>query len=471
MKNEFNKNDEKLIPVNPDDYKIWINKYDHNFPYINPSPYKIENGNKIEQFPIIASSLLLDKENNVIVEDIIKAYEAGFTIWSQNSTGMTAIYENLKLSQKENVNLITNNHTFYRGLYSVDYLNKYLDALGGIWLADEPKYKFITGVIPNPNASTYEEQVNYLQSGYKNLMQQEPPIDRIITINLIGSPEKDWMSNPDSPTKPTFEDYKEYVRAFQDNFKPSYFSYDRYPIRENANLLYEGIRDNLKYDGNEGDITVDDEFYDYLKFFHNFTSNKDIDRPFWVFCQSQSFMSLEFILYRPKALEQYLLFEAFGALAYGAKGIAYWSYAVATTNNRECFLSALTDRRNRPTAAWHFAKRVNAQIHKYSDIFLNAKLTQVKHPVPMSGKLEIQSDRPDAFMASTFTDDDAVYLMLTSRDPLNYQNLTIKTVYSNITELTPEKSGGEENVLLPAFKAIKRILIPGGFRIFKSPKS
>lgn len=465
------KADSSLVPVKQQTYKDWIKEIPSNFPYRNPAilpPPKGSTESRV-QFPIIASGIKYANSTNALPSSSLQQVnEAGFNVCMQGALDKGDFEESLKNAYHANLNVITRNHDFFsrggtwKSFETRDYVKEVLPILGGVFLFDEPTYKEIVGI---------SNTDNFLQSAYYDLMRQEPPINRILVINLIGGPEKAWMSNPDDSTKPTFEDYKEYVQTFQDYFKPSYFSYDRYPIREKATILYEGIFSNLKYDGTEGEITVDGEFYNYLNFFHEFTSKKDIDRPFWVFCQSQSFMSLTAQFHRPAALEQYLRFEVFSALAYGAKGIQYWSYPVSVTNPNECFLSALTDRRNRPTAAWHFAKRVNEQIHKYSDIFLNARLKSITYPVKPTGTyFRIQSDRQSDFFLSSFEDEESLYAIIVSRDPLNYQNLVIYTRYDNMIELTPEKSGGEENVLLPANTAIKRILIPGGMRILKRPK-
>ena len=42
----------------------------------------------------------------------------------------------------------------------------------------------------------------------------------------------------------------------------------------------------------------------------------------------------------------------------------------------EAYFSALLDRRNRPTASYYYAQKVNAEIKQYQNIFLTQKISK-----------------------------------------------------------------------------------------------
>lgn len=454
--------------ISKEEYKNWISTISSNFPYLNPAIPRDIDGNLIgseDIFPIISGGAVYNNGTKGIPLEIIREVkEAGFTVCFQSSIGYEALKKTLLLGQQENEMLISSNKYFLEEGYNGNKDLGWLTYLGGIRLWDEPTYDDIVG----------NTETNQLQTNYHALMTMKNyPVGRNVIINLIGGPEKKWM-NPNLPAGTTYDlsVFKEYVDAFQNYFKPSYFSYDRYPIREKSTLLTEGINSNPKYDG-EGDITVDDGFFQMLEFFSDYTTDPKIDRPFWTFCQALSFFQLKSpYLFRPIALEQYLRFEAFSALAFGAKGIFYWNYAMAVTTSEECYLSALTDRRGNKTASWYYAQKVNSEIHKYRDIFLNAKFQ--KAAIMENGSLtflslRIASSNKKGVCASFFTKGLFGYIVLINTDPLNYQNLLITTKLE-LTELTPDRSGGQENLKIPVTKIpYPSTLIPGGYRIFLYP--
>ena len=92
--------------------------------------------------------------------------------------------------------------------------------------------------------------------------------------------------------------------------------------------------------------------------------------PFWAYCQSTNIRfitiadSMGHYTYteHPEAKKEYLRYEAFNALALGAKAITYWRYSYREDGNHpdtvgttyEHYISSLTDKNGKPTTTNRF---------------------------------------------------------------------------------------------------------------------
>ena len=447
-----------------DEYRKWICKLD-NFSYTNPATFGDE-----EEFPIIASGFIYSSADEA--PDKFKIMrEGGFNLCLKKELYNKYIYANYNDAADAKVKIIAWYSGFddpkegiYDWLYGEKPLN--LNAFGGIFLWDEPSRDFLEGGYPVDEEG--KKKGKSLWELYYYFKKTEK-IEYLAYINLLP------LNN---------EINEDYAFIYQKYFRPAFFCYDCYPLLEKSKLLYEGIRN---YDGlKEGLIFIDYEyFYKNLEFF-SWLSNQH-SRPFWAFCESTSMFQLGNANYFPVALEQYLRFEAFSALAYGAKGIVYWTYALNKTDRKvkngelegETYLSALLDRRNNRMASWYYAKRVNDEIHKYSEIFLEGTWKSVVstnhflHTISADPvfSVEIVSEDGVELLVAEFTRRLVTYILVVSKDMLRYLNIKINvknnTIY-NVIELTPVTSKGEENTKLSVGEN-SRILPPGGYRIFSLP--
>lgn len=471
--------------IDDEGYKEWLTNHKGNFPYYNPASYTISKNNNqelVELFPVMASELIYNgSSKHLSSSDLGRAKSAGFTVCRLGSVGTLDIGPVLCYAKENNIKV-----TFMNGDFLLDtdkdgnvvssgkgikaYTGDLEIWLGGIGLSDEPTYSQIVG-------DTDED--DKLKSRYWNLLSQNPSC--VVLINLVGAPVSYFMNEPvddckDSEIKKQ-RVYTEYVRAFQQNFKPSVFSYDLYPFSEFSKLLYEGIsriRFTDKCNGtnlHEGTVLFEeDNFYRPLWIYSSFQTL--YNRPFWVFCQSMSFMVLNQQLFRPIAKENFLRFEAFMPLAFGAQGITYWTYAMRDNGSNESFFSAIMNRKGERTAVWYFAKRINDEIARYKDVFLNSKADPVIYLAPgetyifplTSGSLEFTCEK--GLRISHLRNSTGEYLMIVNNSPFEYQNVVIKSGVSVILELTPITSNRDYNLPLASGNN-QRILIPGGYRIFK----
>lgn len=302
-----------------------------NRPYISPTPGKI---------PIMASSLCLYGTLPTITE--IKEFrECGFDVLIQDNK--EELYDSLFLMlDGSGIKLIASADAL-RGPSKkkcVEFMNKYKNnpILGGWEFRDEPQFK----------------DLNMFSDLFKVMTKTDP--HHIIHLNVVGEMAKPYVGD-NTPN------IAAYIDTLQNKFSPGVWSYDVYPIKI--------LDDN-------GIIIVEyDKFYSDFEAFSRIANKTD--RPFWAYCQGVGFRQGR--ICKPVPKEEYLRFEAFSALAYGAQGIIYWTY-------RQCrnvpsinfeYLDGPINIKGAKTKVWYAARKVNNEIKKYTDVFLGAKLMGAVH--------------------------------------------------------------------------------------------
>ena len=469
------------------EYYNWINGRKENFPYISPVP---KDAPEDKRFPIFASGLEYNYDTVTPVKlEIYKgAADCGFNVCILPSVGMTnPLKGNLQNAEEAKVNILFRNNYFLTDSNSIESIKKssnlkdYINRIGGINFYEEPTYKMLNGDDIFIKEST--GLIFTMPQSYKLFMVQDPPF--MAYFNLVSFPgNDDYLEGiPESSS----DRYGEYLNKFQELYKPAVFSYDIYPINEYSALLHEGMGDRVYDTNNEGKITVEyDNLFEDLNRFSKLS--RSVNRPFWTFTQSMFHMFSNTANIKPIALEQYLRFEAFISLAYGSKGIIYWTYGMRPnsldekTGNLEVYFSALLNRRDEKTASWYFAKKINEEIQKYSDIFLNGTIDSVdivesklfnSYPFIIGFYTEtapndkLNDDKRVKIIITKISHNKNTYFLIVNIDALNYHTLNINVQGNNIYELTPETSKGEINTLLKKGDH-ERVLIPGGYRIFKT---
>jgi len=160
-----------------------------------------------------------------------------------------------------------------------------------------------------------------------------------------------------TPVKLDTNDYAGYVQDFFETVHPRIASFDHYPI------LDSGLR---------------------LRFFENLeiirrAALKDTV-PFWAFALTTQHGQYV------KAVLPHLRFEVYSALAYGAKGIQYFTYATPRSNRKIKFGEALLDASSQTTATYHLVAKLNNEIRAIGPLLLDLTSTGVYHsdPVPQN---------------------------------------------------------------------------------------
>ncbi len=322
----------------------------------------------------------------------------------------------------------------------------------------------------------------YCLSNRYQLIQKSLPSSKVISVNLVGVPDKKYTGDT------TEASYTTYLNAYAKNAgegnKPYLWSYDFYPIKEKNALLrgeYGVISDN-------GKLTINYErFYKDLEIFRDrVKANGGV---FWTYAQSMVWAIGS--NYYPKSLEAYLRFEIFSSLAMGAQGVVYWTYHQRSNpkDNDALLLSALVNMSDRKTAAWYFAQKVNHEVKHFNFIFFDCTCEIWGHVGeiysgckmltgslgPISLRIETTGKGVLASYLTKRTDEGGIsvnhhYIVIVSHDVENYQKIKIFFNQSYpIKELTPLRSGDPypDSVIDIPSSGLERTLLPGGYLIYE----
>ena len=304
---------------------------------------------------------------------------------------------------------------------------------------------------------TQETGVGYNLKTIYEYIRTNDRQERPIQINLLGGMGKGNEAK-----------YKEYLDTFETNFDPNLWSYDLYPITQDSCLINNVCNaDNCR-------LTVNHEtFYDDLKTFHE--RSKATGAVFWAHVQSMEYINGT--LYHPAALESYIRFEAFSALAFGAQGIVYWTYRQRSNSDSEVYPSALVDRNGNRMPAWYFARQVNGEILQYRGVFVDSELMKWTHVGEGYGQPVINQSigalggitaSGIGALITQLRTNGKNYIVIVSHDVEEYQTLDMTFASMNVVELTPTTSRGahfkEKQI---EARSIRRQLIPGGYMIFR----
>ena len=149
--------------------------------------------------------------------------------------------------------------------------------------------------------------------------------------------------------------YVEHVDKWMKIFRPQILSYDHYPFTNH------GFRDS---------------YYQNMGIIRNAALNAAV--PFWAFT-----MSCEIDPAYPRPNEAWTRLQLFSDLAYGAKGLQYFTYGLPNSGG-EVFTIAILDKNGEKTYIYDIAKKVNADIHRLAPVLKTLQSIAVYHsdPVP-----------------------------------------------------------------------------------------
>lgn len=326
--------------------------------YISPTPGR---------FPIIAYSPVTDEKIPTKADfDTLKAcgFNCAMTLFNHDEYyDLMGEIKDLGISFIPILDNYTNSRN-YDGIkkFITDtrqfmYDNDIPDSLiGGYRIKDEPYYK----------------DMDFIGISYNAAKISDPKVMPI--VNLPAQPIGDFRPNAPKHAYSSYAGKRDtmllYLNKFYETVHPDVLSYDYYP------LVYKSHNQTIELN--------DSDFYYNLQLFALLSKLKGI--PFWAFCQSSNvrFCEIGKQDYRehPVATENFLRYEAFSALAFGAKGINYWRYSdrrddysnVAKDGTYMLYFSALTDTLGHREPAWKCAQTVNRDIRKHEQMFLNAQL-------------------------------------------------------------------------------------------------
>lgn len=357
--------------------------------------------------------------------------DCGFNIAVMRGTA-DYLKQQFKLIGNKNFRLIVGSTDFLkenspRFVEYVRELGKY-PQLAAWYFTDEPTY----------------DNLNKYRKIYSSLRRQDP--SRVLFLNLVGVLEKTFTGN--------LKSFPDYLNLIQSQFAPDIWSFDYYPI-----LI------------KKGDLIVNyEQFFSDLEYFRNISLKTG--KPFWSFCECMEYKTPSYS--RPAATEVYLRWAAFSALAYGAQGIAYWTYGMRNSNKVENYISALTTMKGEKTRAWYSAQKVNGEIKKFNHIFYKCRVKDVRHTgkkifkgtKKLSGSygpLKMVRSGDDGVVVSLINNNGKEYVMIMNHSVTNNQNISIELLPNvSIKDLTESSES-----VLNWREEISFILPKGGYKLYQ----
>lgn len=381
------------------------------------------------------------------------------------------------------------------------YINfPYADRISGWQIMDQPHcwdWGQVYSEICNSNIDTdsTSHTLNSLTLGYAlvDALGRNHKDDalqdnqRLVMFNLAAIPDLKEESNPPTQnaimkwTGPS-QTYREYVEAIDRLFKPEVWSYDFYPF--------------IKYGASNTLVVKSTEFFHYLSVFGNKINQLKTDDPktavcFWAYamvthhsCKNTSTGST--IWEQPSPTLGMLRFAAFNALAYGAKGIAYWRMGYSTNYSSGNETLSYHDApivcgipgNGLPEPVlimkhqtWDYIKAVNSEIQQIKSVFEGTTVIKCQHipafdsinncsyeGVSYAAETQPTTDEPYRYISTEkpgvvvshlqkeLSTGQMNYLLIVNKDYSNPQKISLlfnntkeKIIYA-ITEDTPSKS-------------------------------
>ncbi|MCM1140667.1 MAG: hypothetical protein NC453_19020 [Muribaculum sp.] len=419
----------------------------------------------------------------------------------------------LDVMRKYTVKINNNDVEKDDGLTYLQILEKYISNyksqthLGGWSVTDEPNEKF------------FDRLKNYCDK----IRELDP--NHVVLVNLVGGPSEGQMAlsksennNKDVPYEDKLEAYKRYLDEFVEKINPTVLCYDLYPIQLNDEInlkITEGsttknipvtinsiITDNSIKVGDPRYLSYSVEWRNFYNAFELFsrkvkelrTKNKNVN--FWAFVQSLAFANTSFV--KPDAQVQFMRYEAFSALAYGAQGILFWTYYHRPSSAAETFMSALVGKKSYLNEVgevvteyyrkpeWYYAQKIISEIKDHSNIFLGCRTTCAhsgdfaffteatlcEHTGTSFGPLETIYDAydGDGFLFSDIENNGRHYLMIVNHNPFKAQNIKFKFKNSftylnlrfkdiHLSPILPDSSANSTGI-------ISQIVPPGDYLLY-----
>jgi len=212
------------------------------------------------------------------------------------------------------------------------------------------------------------------------------------------------------------------VEAFWQRYielvKPQLLSYDHYPITIGTQADVDAQAD-APHVFPEEKIVVKPDYFECLELLRTLSVGHGI--PFWAFTCSVRHGAY------PTPTEGHLRFQLMNDLAYGARGLQYFTYAHD---------GALVRPDGSFTETWEMARRINAEVHTLAPILRKLRNVGVFRTGPLwSGTRRPQpSDEPlgvfcegDPVTIGFFLDpDDLLHLFVVNGNPCSWARITLK---------------------------------------------
>jgi hypothetical protein len=304
-------------------------------------------------------------------------------------------------------------------------------GLYGYHLRDEPSFGLL------PVLAQVADYIRQLDPYHLIYINHFPP------IRGWGAATAEWF-------------WREYIRLA----RPGMLSFDHYPITVGtAEELERGRGLPNVFPAHR--IVVKPDFFECLDLLRNLSNLSGI--PFWAFTCAVRHGPY------PTPTEGHIRFQLFNDLAYGARGLQYFTYAHD---------QAMVRPDGSTTATWEIARRVNAEIHTWAPILRRLRNVGVFHSPPLwsgtrqlpsSGEhLAVEAEGDPATVGFFQGESDQRYLMVVNNNPCEWARLTLKINVKDEQLYYVDPRDGVVRVLWPPSpKAQLVVLAPGEARLFQ----
>ncbi len=357
--------------------------------------------------------------------------DAGFTVNFSDLGTYELNKKALDLAQQVGIKLIVGDNRIQPGKPVDEAALKKLDQV----VRDYKDFPALLGyfIVDEPNAATFRNMAII-----KKQISLHDSL-HIVYANLLP----DYANDKQLGTKT----YQEYVDKYIQVFQPQFLSYDYYPF------LNTGFRDT---------------YYQNMEVIREAALKAGV--PFWAFT-----MSCQIYPPYPQPKESWIRLQLYSDLAYGAKGLQYFTYALPHSN-AEDFRTAILDTKGKRTYLYNIAKRVNAEIHSLETIIEQLNSIEVYHTEPLpKGTQPLPEDfyikdiKGGPMVVGYFQDkSEHPYLLLVNRNYEKKINFTLSVSEKVKGFMEVSKSEKKDPIVFKAKKGkIKLQLDKGDGRLFR----
>lgn len=378
------------------------------------------SGHPEGKFPLLATYAFHDPF--ITDEQFRLLAEAGFNSICPNLS-ISQLDSTLKLAEKYDLYVVDAFNNMNDGKQVDAYIARYAEnpRLWGFKIKDEPDASLFA-----PIAGVNEKVVK--RSPRKNAF-----------INLYPAVGAEMLGA---------KDYQTYVEDFVRTVNPQYISFDSYPVRQEK----------------DGSLSVSDMYFRSIETVADVARRSD--RPFW------SYILINKHGNYPTPSLATVRFQMFAALAYGAQGMAFYTYLVPNWDKKGENTATPIDLDGRPTPTWDIVRKVNGEVNALADVFLGAKVKDVRLTgarLPQGTRRLRTLPKPfrmiegygEGLIVSHLQNNGKEYILLVNRDVEKPQNVRIGTTQT-VTRLLPD---GSEDPRPAAYFALD----PGSFALFRLP--
>lgn len=331
-----------------------------------------------KEYPIVAWYSV--EPDHIATKEYYKLKSAGFNLALSLYFDKNEVIHALKEAEETGVKLIVDCKEIRNA--DVDFINtiKREKALGMYFLDDEPSC----------------ELYGSLSDKRKKIYDSDSQHNSYINLYPIYASKEQLKS----------ESYSEYVRSYIEILSPPFVSFDHYPF----------VKGKCR-----------DDYFDNLKIVSSLCNEYGV--PFWGFVRT-------LVDKRYDAVEEgKLRFQVFSNIAYGAKGIQYYTYTTLKSA-----IKSILDKDYAPTDIYSCVSSINKEVQSCSKFYNKSFDHTVYHVNDDSGICSdsipyIDSIKYDGcgYLLSFFKKGSRCYLLIVNKDYDNSQALSISFKKKAIT--------------------------------------